>query len=105
MNEVTPTELKAELDSGADLLLLDVREDDELAVSVLPGVLHIPLGQLTTRFSEIPKESNVVCICRSGGRSGKATDFLISEGYESVRNMIGGMKGYAAAIDPSMPVA
>ncbi len=102
--EVTPAELSAELKLGADLFLLDVREADELEVSVLPGVHHIPLGQIETRFNEVPQDAKVVVICRSGGRSGRATEFLMSKGYTEVRNMVTGMNGYAQTVDPSLPV-
>jgi rhodanese-related sulfurtransferase len=94
--EVTPVELKAEIEGGAKLVLLDVREPHELEISVLPGVVE-------ARFAEIPEDQDVVVICRSGGRSGKATDFLISQGYTRVRNMATGMNGYATTADTSLP--
>ena len=100
--EVSPLELKAEIEGGANLVLVDVREPHELEVSVLPGVVPIPLGELEARFAEIPKDQDVVLICRSGGRSGKATDFLISQGYTKVRNMATGMNGYATTADLSL---
>jgi adenylyltransferase/sulfurtransferase len=99
--EVSPLELQAEIASGAKLVLIDVREPHELEISVLPGVIPIPLGEIETRFSEIPKDQEVVMICRSGGRSGKATEFLLSQGYSHVRNMATGMNGYATSADPS----
>ena len=71
MSEVpalSPVELKSELESGANLLLLDVRETDELEISSLPGIIHIPLGEIEDRYSEIPKDRDVVVICRTGGR-------------------------------------
>lgn len=97
--EVTPVELKAEIEGGAKIVLIDVREPHELEISVLPGVIPIPLGEVEARFAEIPKDQDVVVICRSGGRSGKATDFLISQGYTQVRNMATGMNGYATTAD------
>ena len=99
--EVTPVELKAEIEGGANLVLVDVREPHELEISVLPGVVAIPLGEIEARFAEIPQDQDVVVICRSGGRSGKATDFLISQGYTRVRNMATGMNGYATTADQS----
>ena len=105
MNEVpviSPAELRSELDAGADLLLVDVRESDELEISVLPNVIHIPMDDLPARFEEIPKDSNIVMICRTGNRSGKTTDFLLHQGYTKVRNMATGMNGYATTVDHSM---
>jgi rhodanese-related sulfurtransferase len=100
--EVTPIELKAEIEGGANLVLVDVREPHELEISVLPGVVPIPLGEIEARFAEISEDANIVCICRSGGRSGKATDFLLSQGYTQVRNMVTGMNGYATTADQSL---
>lgn len=105
MSEVpilTPLELKSELDGGAKLVLIDVREDHELAISSLPGIVHIPLGEIESRFNEIPKDQDVVIICRTGGRSGKTTDFLMNHGYTRVRNLATGMNGYATTVDQSM---
>lgn len=101
--EVSPVELKAEIDAGKELFLLDVREADELEVSSIEGIHHIPLGELEDRFSEVPKSSEIVVICRSGGRSGRATQFLLRQGYENVRNMITGMNGWVTTVDPSQP--
>jgi sulfur-carrier protein adenylyltransferase/sulfurtransferase len=99
---VSPADLKAELDGGATLTLVDVREANELEISRLPGVIHIPLGEIEDRFAEIPTGDNIVMICRSGGRSDKAGAFLMSQGYENVRNMATGMNGWATTVDPSM---
>jgi rhodanese-related sulfurtransferase len=100
--EVTPQELSEEIKGGKPVFLLDVREANELEVSVLPGVHHIPLDQVQTRFSEVPNDQDVVVICRSGGRSGRATEFLMSQGYTRVRNMVTGMNGYATSVDNSL---
>jgi adenylyltransferase/sulfurtransferase len=100
--EVTPLELKAEIESGANLFLVDVREPHELEISVLLNVVLIPLGDLPERIGEIPKDANIVMICRSGARSGKATDFLLTQGYTHVRNMATGMNGYATTADQSL---
>jgi rhodanese-related sulfurtransferase len=74
MSEVpilTPSELRNELDGGAKLLLIDVRESDELEISALPGIIHIPVGEIEVRYNEIPKDQDVVIICRTGVRSGR----------------------------------
>lgn len=99
---VSPSELKAELDAGANLTLVDVREANELEISCLPNVIHIPLGEIQDRLSEIPKSNDIVMICRSGGRSDKAGAVLISNGFENVRNLATGMNGWATTVDPSM---
>ncbi len=99
---VTPAELKAELEAGANLVLVDVRESDELEISALPNIIHIPMNDLPERMSELDKDSNIVMICRTGNRSGKTTDYLLANGFSRVRNMATGMNGYATSVDPSM---
>ena len=99
---VTPAELKVELDSGAKLVLVDVRESDELEISVLPGIVHIPMDDLEFRFEEIPRDGDIVMICRTGNRSGRTTDFLLNHGYMRVRNLATGMNGYATTVDQSL---
>lgn len=87
----TVEQLKARLDAGEKLHLIDVREDEEVAAGMIPGAKHIRLGTLPDRLSEIPKDEEVIFICRSGGRSGRACEYLSELGYRNTVNMIGGM--------------
>ncbi|WP_217592304.1 rhodanese-like domain-containing protein [Cohnella sp. GbtcB17] len=87
----TVEQLKARLDAGEKLHLIDVREDEEVAAGMIPGAKHIRLGTLPDRLSEIPKDEEVIFICRSGGRSGRACEYLSELGYGNTVNMIGGM--------------
>jgi rhodanese-related sulfurtransferase len=82
-----------------DAWLLDVREDDEWTAGHVPGAVHIPLGQLGARTAEIPQDEIVYVICRSGGRSGRATEALAGAGWQAV-NVAGGMQSWAAAGRP-----
>lgn len=82
------------LDDGA--LLLDVRRDDEWRAGHAPDARHIPLDQLTVRSDEVPPDRPVVAVCRSGARSGQATQFLRGAGLEVV-NLHGGMQAWARA--------
>ena len=101
--DVTPVELKAELDAGKQLFLLDVREPHELEISKIDGVVAIPMGEVPARLDEIPKDADIVVICRSGGRSGNISGLLTEHGYTNVRNMVTGMNGYVTSVDPSQP--
>ncbi len=87
---ITAAQLAEALESERAPLVLDVREDNEIAADSLPDILHIPLAELQLRVEEIPTGQPVAVICRSGGRSAHATAFLITEGYEAV-NVEGGM--------------
>jgi rhodanese-related sulfurtransferase len=70
--------------------LLDVRSPMELAVERVPGALNIPLGQLRTRLGELPRDREILVICRSGTRSYYATRILLQNGFKA-RNVVGGM--------------
>jgi rhodanese-related sulfurtransferase len=87
----TVEELKARLEAGEKIHLIDVREDEEVAQGIIPGAIHLPLGQLPHRLNEIPKEEEVIFICRSGYRSDQACQYLASLGYKGATNLIGGM--------------
>ncbi len=82
-------------------LILDVREDDEVAQGRIPGSVHIPLGQLTDRLGELDRDRPVVAVCRSGNRSGVATRVLASVGY-TCDNMAGGMLAWQSAGLPTV---
>ncbi len=100
--EVTPSELNAELNSPKPPLLLDVREADELEISALPNIVHIPMNELPQRLDELDREADIVVICRTGNRSGKVTAFLLGQGFARVRNLTAGMNGWATEVDPSV---
>jgi molybdopterin/thiamine biosynthesis adenylyltransferase/rhodanese-related sulfurtransferase len=85
--------------------IVDVREPHEFEAGCLPGSLHIPLGELPGRFAEIPAEATPVFICRGGGRSLQACHFALRSGRPAVVNLEGGLKAWAAQIDPGLTVA
>ena len=100
--DATPSQVKALLDLGHDLVLLDVREPAEVAICRIEGALEIPLGVLPLRFSEVPMDRDVVVFCKMGGRSAQAVWFLNSKGYTRVRNLSGGIIRWADEVDPGM---
>lgn len=91
---VDVTEARRLLDEGA--VLLDVRREDEWRAGHVPVARHIPLDQLTHRSGEVPPDRPVVAVCRSGARSGQATQFLRRAGLDVV-NLAGGMQAWARA--------
>ncbi|MCP3030893.1 rhodanese-like domain-containing protein [Halobacillus sp. A1] len=76
-----------------DLNIIDVRETDEVAAGKIPGAVNIPLGLIEFRMNELDKSKGYVMVCRSGGRSGQAAQFLEDQGF-NVTNMHGGMMNY-----------
>ena len=101
--EMTPTELKARLDRGDDLFILDVREPHEVQICNLKNGHLIPLGELTRRVSELDSSREIVAYCRSGKRSADAVQFLKQAGFRKIWNLKGGILAWSDEVDPSVP--
>jgi rhodanese-related sulfurtransferase len=100
--EITPAEFLARRSSGESLTLLDVREDWELGIASVPDVLHIPMGEVASRLSEIERGKEVVVMCRSGRRSLEVAKFLQQNGYRAV-NLAGGILAWSRDVDATIP--
>jgi rhodanese-related sulfurtransferase len=98
MEDITIDELKARMEKGEALQVVDVREEHEFEEFNI-GAQLIPLGELADRLDEIEdlKDVELIVHCRSGARSGRAKEYLESEGFSKVRNLIGGMLAWQAA--------
>ena len=88
-----------------DEYILDVRQIEEYEAGHIPGSVLIPLDILESRLSEIPKDNEVVVVCRSGNRSATGRDILLNAGFPNVTSMAGGMnqwinKGYEIVVGP-----
>jgi rhodanese-related sulfurtransferase len=96
--DITIEELKDRMDKGEKLNLIDVREEYEFDEFNI-GATLIPLGELPDRLDEIEawKDQEILIHCRSGARSGRAKEYLESEGFNNVRNVLGGMLAWQAA--------
>ena len=102
MPEMTPRELKARMDRGDDLFILDVREVHEYQICNLNGHL-IPLGELSRRVHELDSSREIVAHCRSGKRSADAVVFLHKAGFRKIWNLKGGILAWSDEVDPSVP--
>jgi len=93
--DITVEELRNRLEAGEELNLIDVREEHEFESDNL-GAYLIPLGELPERIAELEglKDKEVLIHCRSGARSEKAKQYLISQGFQNVRNVLGGILAY-----------
>ena len=98
MQSITAKELEQKLKAGESLNIIDVREDEEVAMGKIPGAKHITLGQIPGRLTELDKNQHYYMVCRSGGRSGKACQFLAQNGYD-VTNMTGGMLDWEGEVE------
>lgn len=103
--EITVAELKARLDAGEEVHLVDVRRPDEHAFANIGGQL-IPLGDLPRRLGalEAYREAPMVVVyCRSGARSASAVGLLRQAGFPNVYNLKGGILAWSNEIDPTVP--
>jgi rhodanese-related sulfurtransferase len=101
--EISVIELKERLDRGDAVTIIDVREPHEWDIANLGahGARMIPLGDVPDRAAEIPRDGTVVLQCRSGGRSGKALEYLRAQGWGNLLNLKGGILAWADQVDPS----
>jgi molybdopterin/thiamine biosynthesis adenylyltransferase/rhodanese-related sulfurtransferase len=100
-NDMTPEELKEWRDSGKAHVLIDVREASEHAICRIEGSRLIPMAQLMGELSSLPAGVPVVCHCKGGGRSARATNMLRQRGYDA-HNLTGGILGWIERVDPSL---
>ena len=97
--EVSTADALALREAGA--FILDVRQPEEWAAGHIPDATLIPLGELASRVAEVPKDRQVVVVCRSGNRSAQGRDVLLGAGFPAVTSMAGGMNGWTAAGYPT----
>ncbi len=98
--ELSPSEVLEAVKGGA--LFVDVREAyelDEVAYDI-PGLVHIPMGEVQVRIAEFPKNCEVIIGCRSGKRSMNVCQFLAMNGFSNVKNLSGGIIGWSEAKMP-----
>ncbi len=102
--DITPAELQNRMRQGNHLRLIDVREPHELEISHIDGAELIPLGQLASRLSELDSAQDMVVFCKSGTRSTRALELLVSAGFRKIKNLKGGINAWAQEVDQSQPI-
>jgi rhodanese-related sulfurtransferase len=98
--QMTVAQLAARTDAGERFQILDVREHSEWNEGHIPGSIHIPLGELAARASELDRDRPLVAVCRSGNRSQHAAVALQRAGFGDVANLGGGVTAWARARMP-----
>jgi sulfur-carrier protein adenylyltransferase/sulfurtransferase len=102
--DIEPVDLAERLKSGETLRLIDVREPVELQVAQIQGAELIPLGQLAANLNKLDSSQEIVLFCRTGGRSTRALELLLSAGFRKVKNLRGGINAWSEEVDPSVPL-
>lgn len=87
--EVSIVQAAEKRDQGA--FILDVRQPEEWQQFHIPGATLIPLGELPNRLNEVPKDQEIVVVCRTGHRSAQGRDILLNAGFPKVTSMTGGV--------------
>lgn len=98
--EISVADAVEKRDSGA--FILDVRQPEEWNEFHVPGSTLIPLDQLVSRASELPRDQEIVIVCRSGNRSAQARDLLLDAGFTQVTSMAGGLTQWKVAGYPTV---
>lgn len=103
--ELTPTEFCERWPEAerTQVVLLDVREHVELEIAAVSGARHIPMREVPARLAELDREGPVVVMCHAGGRSRRVAEYLLSNGFEQVFNLKGGIDAWSTEIDPQVP--
>jgi adenylyltransferase/sulfurtransferase len=99
---ISPGELKARLDQGNKVLLLDVREPWEHQLARIDGSLLIPLATLPQSLGKLDRNADIVAYCHHGMRSADATGFLLQQGFSNVKNLTGGIDAWSVHVDASV---
>jgi hydroxyacylglutathione hydrolase len=94
-------QLKAMVDRGDELLVLDTRGQDEWSSAHIKGALHIYVGHLEQRLAEVPRDKPIAVICNVGHRAGLGASILLRAGYQTVYNVLGSVKAWVAAGFPT----
>jgi rhodanese-related sulfurtransferase len=95
VNEISAEQLKARLDQGDDIQLLDIRSDPEVQQGIVPRSQHLPMHLIPLKLLDLPRDKDVVLYCRSGARSFHACAFLMQQGVRNVINLRGGILDWA----------
>jgi len=102
MKEISVKELKAKLDAGEDIQVIDVREVNEYEYCNI-GADLLPMGQIMMNLDKVSRNKEVIIHCKSGGRSGAIVNALMSRGFTNVVNLRGGIMAWSSEVDPTLP--
>ena len=100
--EIDVHKLNQLLKSKKDIILLDVRTDQEVLLSKIDQSIHIPMQEISERYNELDKNKEIIVQCKSGKRSARVCEFLFNQNFKNVKNLKGGIIAWSEEIDPSI---
>jgi rhodanese-related sulfurtransferase len=104
VDELTPEEVSEKMRTDSSkMLLLDVREAWERELAVIEPSAHIPMGEVSGRTAELPKDRLIVVYCHGGMRSAMIAGFLEHHGFSRVANLSGGIDAWSTDVDSNVP--
>ncbi len=101
--DASPAEIQQRLRAGEDLLLVDVREPEEISIAALPDALVCPMSRAAEWIDRLPKEQPLIIFCHHGIRSMQVAMALAARGHRNVTNMTGGIDLWSVEVDPVVP--
>ena len=103
LREISVEELKARRDRGENPLVIDVREEWELQLARIPGVVHLPMKEVPARIGEFSRDTETIVMCHAGGRSMRVAQYLVDQGFTNVANLRGGIAAWSQSVDATVP--
>tara|TARA_B100001142_G_C14155532_1_gene586334 strand:- start:381 stop:701 length:321 start_codon:yes stop_codon:yes gene_type:complete len=104
IKEITVTELKNKFDNNEDFMLLDVRNIQEVLYSKIEKSIHIPMNEIQESINELDPNKEIIIQCKSGKRSARVCEYLMTQNFNNVKNLSGGIIAWADEIDNSIQV-
>ena len=104
IKEITVKELKNKFDNNEDFILLDVRNIQEVLFSKINGSIHIPMNEIMNRINELDSNKEIIIQCKSGKRSARVCEYLMTQNFKNVKNLTGGIIAWSDEIDNSIQV-
>jgi rhodanese-related sulfurtransferase len=104
--EISPQEVQRKIDAGEPLVLIDVREPEEFAVTRLEGATLIPMRNIPASLQELEAKADdniLIIVCHHGVRSLNVVSWLRNQGISACQSMAGGIDLWSVAVDPSVP--
>jgi rhodanese-related sulfurtransferase len=101
--ETQPSEVKTQLDNGDSIVLLDVRQPEEVQAASIKGAVCIPMGEVMNRIDELKQDAETIVFCHHGMRSMQVATLLEQRGFKNVKNLAGGINAWASTVDTSVP--